>query len=331
MEEKIKISVPSSIYETLIKDCLDFKIVHSNNKANFNCFLNLLISNYFEDFSSSDQTLNDKLSKIIPLENNIDKSIIINKIIKAFDESNTIYISKEPSKIISFKPTKQSFKAIAFINNHLINNESISSYYRRLLISYCKKIKNEREKIIFKDTYNLLMESIANKVEVTIILKSKTIYKSVGVYDIKSPKDEFYNYVLLYMNNKANTLRLSNISEVILLTSKANIPDNIKILFDKQIKYGVQYIPRENEDQPVKIKLTKNGLKLYEKIYLYRPDYEAVDGDIYTFLGPYDQILHYFKRFGNDAIILEPDKLRDNMRIFYYYGLKAYKKKNNEK
>lgn len=331
MEEKIKISVPSSIYETLIKDCLDFKIVHSNNKANFNCFLNLLINNYYEDFSSSDQTLNDKLSKIIPLENNIDKSIIINKIIKAFDESNTIHISKEPSKIISFKPTKQSFKAIAFINNHLINNESISSYYRRLLISYCKKIKNEREKIIFKDTYNLLMESIANKVEVTIILKSKTIYKSVSVYDIKSPKDEFYNYVLLYMNNKANTIRLSNISEVILLTSKANIPDNIKSLFDKQIKYGVQYIPRENEDQPVKIKLTKNGLKLYEKIYLYRPDYESVDGDIYTFLGPYDQILHYFKRFGNDAIILEPDKLRDNMLIFYYYGLKAYKKKNNEK
>ena len=30
MEEKIKISVPSSIYETLIKDCVDFKIVHAS-------------------------------------------------------------------------------------------------------------------------------------------------------------------------------------------------------------------------------------------------------------------------------------------------------------
>ena len=175
------------------------------------------------------------------------------------------------------------------------------------------------------------MKSIANKEEVTIILKSKTIFKSVSVYDIKSPKDEFYNYVLFYMDNKANTIRLSNIKEAILLTSKANIPNNIKNLFDKQIKYGVQYIPRENEDQPVKIKLTKRGLKLYEKIYLYRPDYEAVDGDIYTFLGPYDQILHYFKRFGDDAVILEPDKLKENMRVFYYYGLKAYKKKNNNK
>ena len=139
MEEKIKISVPSSIYETLIKDCVDFKIVHSNNKANFNCFLNLLISNYYEDFSSSDQTLNDKLSKIIPLENNIDKSIIINKIIKAFDESNTIHTFKEPSKIISFKPTKQSFKAITFINNHLISiNFKIKVYknYKILLLNF---------------------------------------------------------------------------------------------------------------------------------------------------------------------------------------------------
>ncbi len=324
MEDKIKISIPFNVYETLLKDCLDFKIMHSNNKPNFNAFLNLLICNYYEDFSKSNQNLTNKINKILTIVNDNDKPQIINKLIHAFTETNTINTTKDQTKIIAIKPTKQSLKAITYINNYLASNESLSSYYRRLLISYNKKIKNEREKIIFKESYNLLIESIINKVEVSIILKNQTLYKNISVYDIKYPKDEFYNYVLLNNNNKPNTIRLANISNVILLPTKANIPTNIKQLFDKQIKYGVQYIPKENEDKPVKIKLSKKGIKLYEKIYLYRPTYDKVEGDIYTFLGPYDQIMHYFKRFGDDAIILEPSSLRKSMHNFYYYAYKAY-------
>ena len=94
---------------------------------------------------------------------------------------------------------------------------------------------------------------------------------------------------------------------------------------NKQIKYGVQYNVSKKEILPVKIKLTPQGIKLYEKIYLYRPEYDSHEGDIYTFLGPYEQILHYFKRFGDDAIILEPENLRIAMRNFYYFANKAYK------
>ncbi len=325
MEDKIKISIPHSVYEVLIKDCSDFKILHNDNTNNNNLFLNLLITNYYEEFSKSDQKLNKDLLKAINQIPEKNKTEVLKNIIKAFNTNNIIDTPKEKTKVIAFKPTKMSNKNIIYINNYLINDESISSFYRRLLISYTKKIKNEREKIIFKDNYNLLIKAINDDVKVCLTLKSKQLYKDVSVYDIKTPKDEFYNYILISSKNNPITLRLSNISNVILLPDKRIFDDKIINIFNKQIKYGVQYNVSKKEILPVKIKLTPQGIKLYEKIYLYRPEYDSHEGDIYTFLGPYEQILHYFKRFGDDAIILEPENLRIAMRNFYYFANKAYK------
>ena len=49
---------------------------------------------------------------------------------------------------------------IIFIENNLINNTSISSFYRNLFTSYAHNPQNFRELIIFKENYDLLTESI---------------------------------------------------------------------------------------------------------------------------------------------------------------------------
>ena len=38
------------------------------------------------------------------------------------------------------------------------------------------------------------------------------------------------------------------------------------------------------------------------------------------------QLEEYFKRFGRDAIVIEPESLKEKIKKFYYYGLREYSK-----
>lgn len=322
-EEKIKITIPESTYKILISDCSDFNILHKDKTINFNLFLNLLINNYYKEFSNADIKLNDDLAKVI----GSDDLNLIRKIIKTFNDNKSVDKKKEKSKVIAFKPTKLTDVAVTYITNHLIKDESSSSYYRRLLINYTNKAKFEREKIIFKENYNLLIKSITKHLQVCLTTKNNKIYKSISVYDIGTSKEEFYNYILINENNNPLVVRLANIENVVILNTKTAFNDELINIYQKQIKYGIQYPITKFETLPVKIKITPKGKKLYDKIYLYRPEYDSIDGDIYTFLGPYKQIEQYFERFGKEAIVLEPEGIRNKMKSFYYQANKEYQKK----
>ena len=80
----------------------------------------------------------------------------------------------------------------------------------------------------------------------------------------------------------------------------------------------------ENEEEII-IKLTPRGQKLFQKLYVYRPIVESIDGDIYTFKCSYSQIIQYFQRFGSNAIIVSPKSLGETFRNFFYYAHKEYK------
>lgn len=77
--------------------------------------------------------------------------------------------------------------------------------------------------------------------------------------------------------------------------------------------------------EPIKVKLTEKGKKLFNKIYLYRPTPVKIEGDIYTFICSANQLLYYFERFGDSALILSPKKLGLFMRNYYYFALKKYR------
>ena len=291
----------------------------------------MLINNYYLEFANQDKALTKDLLKALkPIDDDYLKNEALKNIVKALNNNDFTNPIKDKSKIISIKPTKISQKAISHINNILVNDESMASYYRRLFISYTKKIKTIRERIIFKENYNLINQAIENKSKVFITLNSKVSYKNANIYAIANPKDELYNYVLFEADGNPETIRLANIESIIILPELISFKDESINVFLKQIKYGPQYIIEDNEDEPVKIKLTKRGIKLYNRIYLYRPEYDEVNGDIYTFKGPYQQIIHYFKRFGNDAIVLSPKSVQNALRNFYYFANKEYKKFYND-
>ena len=324
MTEKIKISVPKRTYELLRKDAKDFRILKPSGEENLNAFINSLVINFYEEFSADDESLRESIKgalSAIPEKYAKEAfSEVMNAITKREKEEN---LGK--SVALSFKPTKVSGPVTVYIENVLLKNEAISSFYRRLFIAYSKKLKNEREKIIHKQNYALLASALKKGLQVCISLDNGHIYNNVSVYAIEAAKDELFNYVLCFGDKKNRTLRLAKIKTVSLLAKNADIPEESQSMFARQIAAGAQYPIYSTDNEPIKVQLSAKGRELFDKIYLYRPIPMEIDGDIYIFNCSANQVLYYFERFGSEALILSPKKLGIFMRNYYYFALKKYR------
>ena len=93
-----------------------------------------------------------------------------------------------------------------------------------------------------------------------------------------------------------------------------------------QLNENLSFGPREIERRAVltKIKLTKNGIKKFKKMYLNRPIPIEINDNIYTFNCSHQNLFIYFSRFGVDATILEPLNLRNQMIAFHKKAFNKY-------
>jgi len=324
MTEKIKISVPEKIYELLRKDAKDFRILKPSGEENLNAFINILVINFYEKFSADDESLRESIKgalSVIPEKYAKEAFFeVMNAITKREKEEN---LGK--SVALSFKPTKSSESVTVYIENVLLKNEAISSFYRRLFIAYSKRLKNEREKIIHKHNYELLVSGVKKGLQICISLDNGQVYNNVSVYAIEPAKDELFNYVLCFSDKKNRTLRLAKIKTVSLLAKNAEIPEESQSMFARQIAAGAQYPIYSTDNEPIHVQLSAKGRELFDKIYLYRPIPMEIDGDVYIFNCSANQVLYYFERFGSEALILSPKKLGIFMRNYYYFALKKYR------
>ena len=326
MDEKIKISLPKATLDLLKKDCEDFKIVKPNGTPNMNQFINTLLVNFYEEFTAGEEELHEGIKKALFSVPEVYKRSAFDELVKVIAKRQSHPTPVKESATLSFKPTKESERAVCYIETVALKNEAISSFYRRLFIAYSQKTKNERERIIFKDTCELLEKAIKKGVLVCITLKSNDrIFEDMSVYSVSAAKDELFNYVLCYSRKNNHTLRLASIKEVYLLPHKSSIPPENSEMFKRQIECGAQYPFYPSDDTPIKVELTEKGKELFKKIYLYRPTPVSIDGNIYTFDCSANQLLYYFERFGENALILSPKKLGIFMRNYYHYALKKYR------
>ena len=253
------------------------------------------------------------------------KEKVFQDVVKVFAKKSEYMNTKKDTTTFSFKPTKISEKALLYVEHVLLQSESLSSFYRRMFHAYTQKTKNEREKIIHKENFELLQKAITRGVQVCVQLQSGIVINNLSVYSISPAKDELFNYVLAYDNKHNVTMRLASVKTVSLLSVSSNIPEENKILFERQIACAAQYPMYNTDNELIKVQLTEKGKKLFEKIYLYRPTPVRIEGDIYTFNCSANQLLYYFERFGESALILSPKKLGIFMRNYYYFALKKYK------
>jgi len=325
MEEKIKISLPKTVLTLLKIDCKDFNILKENGQPNFNAFINTLVVNYYQNFSANEEVLYQDLKKAIQYVPDYYKESLFEDMVKIFAKRVETNFDKKDTTTFSFKPTKNSLKAISYIQGVLTKSQSLSSFYRRMFISYSKISKNEREKIIHKENYEQILKAIKNEMQITVFLQNGKRVENLSVYAVASAKEEMFNYVLVCQKGHNITFRLNNIKLMYLQSAKAKITNANKILFDKQIECGVQYPFYNTDDKPIKVVFSEEGKHMFEKIYLYRPTPTEINGNEYTFNCSAKQMIHYLQRFGSEAVITAPKKLGIFMRNHYHFALKKYK------
>lgn len=282
------------------------------NKINMNKFLNMLVKGYYEQFSNLDAYL-------------IDTNHFKN------DKK-----TKGNSKQISIRPSKENSSLFEQIENSYSLASGISGYFSLLLKSYCELAMFKREQIIFCDNYNKLKKvtSPETRSRIRFGIKNSNITHEVIPYKITVSKEEMYNYLLCaeIVNGKQveASFRLTHITSVCSAPGNTVIDADIERHLKKMEEQGPQY--SIEDDVVTCIRLTDKGVDAYSKIYFGRPeripntDEPKEDGTYYYFDCSTNQIFLYFRRFGCEAEIKEPDELRNRMKEFHEKALAMYKK-----
>jgi predicted DNA-binding transcriptional regulator YafY len=329
MEEKIKLGVTSDILKVIDRDAVSFDFLKKDGSLNRNAFLNTLIVNYYKDFQEKEEKLYKAYQGVLKEKTSLEDGEI-DDIASSFygkEEDLNLGLKNEYyDEALSLKPVSSSASTISYIQSYLLHNSSLSSYFRRLLSSYSKLTQDQREKIIFKQHFDLLSKAIKEKRRVFLTTSSEQEPKlKVDPYALCNSLEETHYYLLCVKDRMAACLRVSRLKDVIVLSERCEFKDQkVNAVFDKMEKYGPQYTYQEGEVDS-EVELTEKGEKMFSRLYTYRPVPYKREGRHLFFDCSYQQILQYFTRFGEEAFIRKPEILQMQMLDFYNRSSRSYR------
>ena len=332
MEEKIKIYVPESINNILLKDMERFEFFKKDGSLNKNEFYNTLIVNYYEAYQKDNSEIFDHIQKTLKNNTKWDefKTNDISYQILSFVETKTNKLDGPKSEVaLSMKPTKNSSTVINYIQNYLVKYTTLSNYFRNLFASYSLLPQDRRERIIFKKNFEVLEEAIKTNRKVYFTTTNKDAPHVASPYTIANSKEELFNYLLADYNNLPFSFRVGRLRKLVILNEQSSFNKRNIPIFEKMIKFGPQFAYEVKEPEiEIKVLLTERGKEMYKSMYLHRPRYTKIDGDHYYFDCSRSQAYQYFSRFGRNAIIESPKTLTTDIHKFYAIANKAYNKLN---
>lgn len=329
--EKLKIYVTARIAEIIEKDAEGFEFFKRDGRTlNKNALLTKLIVNYHKKFTQEQGELFGFLKKRISTSTAIDERALDGlcfDICEKLNERNASPSGEKFNVLISLKPTRESEPVIDYIEQYSLMGRTLSEYFRSMFASYVLLPQDKREEIIFKPQYDAVLKAMKEKKKVFITTsKGKNSKIEISPYAIVGSKEELHLYVI-GVQKTCTPLRLSRIVGVTQLAADAVFTEQQRLLAEKMIKYGPQFIYRTDEEE-VLVELTERGLDKYKKIYVHRPIPVKIEGNLYYFQCSYSQIVQYFVRFGGDAKIIYPQSVRNEICSFHRRALSAYNKQD---
>jgi putative uncharacterized protein (fragment) len=238
----------------------------------------------------------------------------------------TLKIKKGNSKLINFHLNKKTFQECKSLGENL--NYFDTEFFRVIFEWYSLKAKYEREQILFYEEILIIKEAIDKKYELEFKVKDNNgkLLKITNSYPfgIFESKDENYNYLVTADNNeKLYSTRISNIMNLLLIRKIFSVSKEVQEKAKERIKnryYGMGIIIR------CKIEFTELGYRNYKIISHLRP--KAIEQDqknrILTFNEPEDSLFFYFRQFGENIKVLEPESLKYKLKDFYKKALESY-------
>lgn len=209
-------------------------------------------------------------------------------------------------KVIQFNLNKKNKENYYnFLEEKNIQVEA--EYFRNLFIKYASQTKRKRELFIYKEKVERIELAIEEKKVMKIIfLDGKEIV--VEPYFIGNSKLEIANYIFCYdiFEKKFKNYKLSNIKSVY-------VKQEIFTVRDRNFIEGVKrnFDPFLSQGKKIKVALTDMGQKIFKEIKLNRPEVLRKDGNIYELQCSQEKAKRYFSYFLDEAVILEPEELKE--------------------
>ena len=334
--EKINVYSSKEMFLLLEKDIRIFEIFKKNNDLNKNKFLNLLVLGYANEFEEENNVKCLQIEQFLNTEfYNTDNHQLAENIVQTLQISKSNKKNKSGVKLLSIKPVKESKLVFQDIINH---KDNISGYLVSMFNSYLELPIFERERIIFKENYNKIRESINSHREIIFY----TIWNKDEIHEVKPieiviSEDERHNYLICLENNTKldqvdiKSYRLNRMERILIKNNnnQLKLTEDLSKKIDIMKINGPQYAINSNNE--ISVKLSNKGLKTYRRVYLGRPlpyKIEKIgDGAIYYFNCSEFQIYKYFLGFSFDEVeILGPENLREKFKNFYEQNFLSYKK-----
>lgn len=325
MTEKYKIYLSGRMKQQLLDDAELFEFLKKDQSVNLNAFLRALIVNYFDDYRRQEEEAIGRIKALIAGAGLNDKDTALLAIRIRQELSADINREDNLDEAVTITVSKDSYNTIKIIEDNFLNQMGMSEYIRRMFYAYLSAPRSRRERIIFKESYEELSRAIKLKKEVSISTKALPDQKfTVCPYAITASKAEQNNYLVCYDSKRQATrsFRLSRIQNVFVRNETSVFPEEALKALRLAVKKGPQFAFSSLEESCVL--LSDEGMRKYRMIYTNRPEAVKKDGNKYYFEWPLVQLEEYFKRFRKDAIILWPEKSRDNIRDFYSEAVNAY-------
>ena len=328
MTEKYKIYLSDDTRSRLINDAELFEFTKKDESVNLNSFLKTLIVNYFDRYRHDSENLLSNIKQDltgITAISDKDAALLADKIISTYIKADNLQSSRNTALTLTVGGS--SYEILKIIENNMLKDTSLSQYLKDMFNSYLSIPRSERETIIFKDTYEDISRALKEHriLSFTSSASDEEIAFRVEPYIIAPSKEEQCNYLLCRDRNTGTprTFRISRLKSVFVTSDTFPVdPDIQKELQEKAIRSP------HSVSLSVKavVRLNKYGIKKFKAITKNRPIVSKIEGDLYYFDWPELQLEEYFKRFGNDAVVIKPASLKERIRKFYYYGLREYNK-----
>ncbi|WP_297596386.1 WYL domain-containing protein [uncultured Cetobacterium sp.] len=194
-----------------------------------------------------------------------------------------------------------------------------AEFFRGLFEVYSSQFKYQREIFIFQETYKLLLDAIQNKVKVKVDCLGDIL--TLSPYFIKREDQGDENFIFAYddENKKYRSIKLKDVNLLGVLNEKI-------LVRDKKYIDGIRknFDPFLGERILVKAIFTPVGESMLKSLTNYKPKLLKKEEDVYFFEMTLENAKVYFSSFLKEAKILEPQRLKDEMKLSFLEAYNIY-------
>lgn len=194
-----------------------------------------------------------------------------------------------------------------------------AEFFRELFEIYSSQFKYQREIFIFQETYRAVLEAIKNKVKMRILYMEESF--TISPYFIKREDQGDENFIFAY-DDENKIYRSIKLKDVVIL---GNLNEKIQVRDKKYIEnMRKNFDPFLGERLIIKARFTPIGESMLKSFTNYKPKLIKKEDDIYFFEMTLENAKFYFSSFLKEVRIIEPQKLKDELKKSFLEAYKIY-------